>query len=161
MQADASSFCPAPRCLGAPSPASVGLNMNGEPGREGRSVRIWAPRRANAATQPPGGSEHGYSLFSSASKRGHRRTLGCQFSTHFQGMSVFESLLISPIKICYPGCFVFQISVGKATKVDIVTLSCWLQSRHFASTKPGLVPETCIALPFDSPLPVPSNPPTC
>lgn len=111
---------------------------------------MWATHHANTATKPPVSSESGQRLFSSASKRKQRRSLEYQFSTHFQGISVFGLVFISLIKIRCPACFVFQVSVVKATKVDIVTFQRWLQSRLFAGIKSGLVPETQISLPFDS-----------
>lgn len=112
---------------------------------------MWAMCHANTATKPPASSERGQSLFSSASKRKQRHSLEYKFSTHFQGISVFGSVFISLIKICCTACFVFRVSVVKATKVDTVTFQRWLQSRVFAGIKSGLAPETQISLPFDSP----------
>lgn len=56
--------------------------------------------------------------------------------------------------------FCFPNFCRKNNKMVTIILQYWLHSRHFASIKPGLVPETHISLHFYPPS-MPSNPPTC
>lgn len=83
---------------------------------------MWAGCQGNTATEPPVSSEHGRAHSHLIQKVLKRHTQGFQFSTHFHGIAVFWSPFIFPIKIYYPVCFAFQMSVGKTTKVIAIIL---------------------------------------
>lgn len=121
-----------------------------EYGLDARLIQLQSPQSAQNMAE----------LILSSSKRCKRHTRGYQFSTYFHGIVVFWLPFISLVKIYYPVCFGFQISLGKTTKMVKNTLWYWLHSSHFVSIKPGLVPETHISLQF-YPYSMPSNPPTC
>lgn len=115
LQADVSLFCPAPQ-PGSKVSTISGTKHEGKALLRGKVHECGLDARL---TQPqsPQSAQIMAELVLSSSKRHQKHTWGYQFSTHFHGIAVFWSPFISPIKIYYPLCFAFQISLGKTTKM--------------------------------------------
>lgn len=120
LQADVSLFCPAP-LPGSKVSTISGTKHEGKGLLRGKVHKCGLDARL-IQLQSPQSAQNMAELVLISSKRHQRHTRGYQFSTHFHGIAVFWSPFISPIKIYYRGCFAFQISVGKTTKVVTIIL---------------------------------------